>query len=75
MALVGVSQGRLGFLTDISVENMIGTIGAILDGKFVAEKRMLLEGRVSGKGHKASRALAFNDVVVSKGARGNLRGR
>ena len=72
VALVGVSQGRLGFLTDISVENMIGTIGAILDGKFVAEKRMLLEGRVRGRVHKAFRALAFNDVVVSKGARGNL---
>ena len=31
VALVGVNQGRLGFLTDISVENMIATIGAILD--------------------------------------------
>jgi NAD+ kinase len=72
VALVGVSQGRLGFLTDISVENMIVTIGAILDGKFVAEKRMLLEGRVRSKAREAFRALAFNDVVVSKGARGNL---
>ena len=72
VALVGVSQGRLGFLTDISVENMIGTIGAILDGKFVAEKRMLLEGRIRSKSQKAIRALAFNDVVVSKGGRGNL---
>ena len=72
VALVGVSQGRLGFLTDISVENMVVTIGAILDGKFVAEKRMLLEGRVRSKAREAFRALAFNDVVVSKGARGNL---
>ena len=72
VALVGVSQGRLGFLTDISVENMIGTIGAILDGKFVAEKRMLLEGRIRSRAKKAFRELAFNDVVVSKGARGNL---
>ncbi|HEY7658633.1 MAG TPA: NAD kinase [Burkholderiales bacterium] len=72
VALVGISQGRLGFLTDISVENMIGIIGAILDGKFVAEKRMLLEGRVGSKAKNAARALAFNDVVVSKGARANL---
>jgi NAD+ kinase len=72
VALVGVSQGRLGFLTDISVENMIATIGAILDGKFVAEKRMLLEGLVRTRAKKATRALAFNDVVVSKGARANL---
>ena len=72
VALIGVNQGQLGFLTDISVETMIGTIGAILDGKFVTEKRMLLEGRIRSRAQKASRELAFNDVVVSKGARGNM---
>ena len=72
VALIGVNQGQLGFLTDISVETMIGTIGAILDGKFVTEKRMLLEGRIRSRAQKASRVLAFNDVVVSKGARGNM---
>ena len=72
VALIGVNQGQLGFLTDISVETMIGTIGAILDGKFVTEKRMLLEGRVRSRAQKAFRVLAFNDVVVSKGARGNM---
>ena len=72
VALIGVNQGQLGFLTDISVETMIGTIGSILDGKFVTEKRMLLEGRIRSRTQKASRVLAFNDVVVSKGARGNM---
>jgi NAD+ kinase len=72
VALIGVNQGQLGFLTDISVETMIGTIGAILDGKFVTEQRMLLEGRIRGRAQKAARVLAFNDVVVSKGARGNM---
>lgn len=72
VALIGVNQGRLGFLTDISVETMIATIGTILDGKFVTEKRMLLEGRVRNRAQKASRSLAFNDVVVSKGARANM---
>ena len=55
VALVGVNQGRLGFLTDISVENMIETIGAILDGKYVTEERMLLEGEVCSGAQKASR--------------------
>jgi NAD+ kinase len=72
VALIGVNQGQIGFLTDISVETMIGTIGSILDGKFVTEKRMLLEGRIRSRSQKASRVLAFNDVVVSKGARGNM---
>ncbi|MGZ9067467.1 MAG: NAD(+)/NADH kinase, partial [Burkholderiales bacterium] len=32
VALVGVNQGRLGFLTDISLDTMVQTIGGILDG-------------------------------------------
>lgn len=72
VALVGINQGRLGFLTDISVENMIATIGAILDGKFVAEQRMLLEGEVYRGTKKEFEARAFNDVVVSKGVQGNM---
>ena len=72
VALVGVNQGRLGFLTDISVENMIATIGAILDGKFVAEERMLLEGQVYTGAKKTFDSLAFNDVVISKGTKGNM---
>ena len=70
--LIGVNQGRLGFLTDISVENMIATIGAILDGKFVTEERMLLEGEVHRGANKVFEALAFNDAVVSKGGKGSM---
>jgi NAD+ kinase len=72
VALVGVNQGRLGFLTDISVDNMIATIGAILDGRFVAEERMLLEGTVRRGGKQIFEALAFNDVVISKGVAGSM---
>jgi NAD+ kinase len=72
VALVGVNQGRLGFLTDISVDNMIATIGAILDGRFVAEERMLLEGKVHRDGRQVFEALAFNDVVVTKGVAGSM---
>jgi NAD+ kinase len=70
--LVGVNQGRLGFLTDISVDNMITTIGTILDGKYVTESRMLIEGRVRSGAKKPVEVLAFNDVVLSKGNKGNM---
>jgi NAD+ kinase len=72
VALVGVNQGRLGFLTDISVDNMIATIGAILDGHFVAEERMLLQGTVHRGEKKIFEALACNDVVISKGFAGSM---
>ena len=70
--LVGVNQGRLGFLTDISTDTMFKTIGAMLDGKYVTEDRMLLDGRVYRGKEKVFEALAFNDVVVSKGTKGSM---
>jgi NAD+ kinase len=86
--LVGVNQGRLGFLTDLSVDRMAAAIDAILDGHYIAESRMLLEATFgplpaaagsgptpAGAGSQAdpsSTVLAFNDVVISKGERGGM---
>lgn len=72
VALVGVNQGRLGFLTDISLDTMFETIGKILDGDYVTEERMLLEAQVHSGGKRVFDVLAFNDVVVSKGVKGSM---
>jgi len=72
VALVGVNQGRLGFLTDISLDTMYETISAILDGQCVTEDRMLLQGEIVSGGTQTTDVLAFNDVVVSKGIEGNM---
>ena len=72
VALVGVNQGRLGFLTDISLDTMYETIAKILDGQCVTEDRMLLQGEIHRDGKQVLEVLAFNDVVVSKGIEGNM---
>ena len=72
VALVGVNQGRLGFLTDISVDTMIETIGAVLDNKFVTEDRMLLSAEIWSGEERVFEVLAFNDVVLSKGVKGSM---
>ena len=72
VALVGVNQGRLGFLTDISLDTMYETISAILDGHSVTEDRMLLQGEIHRGGERVLDVLALNDVVVSKGVEGNM---
>src|SRR6478672_628359 len=46
VALVGVNQGRLGFLTDLSIDTMFESIGTILEGRYVTEERMLLEAEI-----------------------------
>jgi NAD+ kinase len=66
--LIGINQGRLGFMTDIPSERMIPVLADILRGKAKAERRTLLEGRVLRNGVVAETGLAVNDVVVSRGA-------
>lgn len=65
--LIGINQGRLGFMTDISQERMIPVLTEMLDGKVESEQRSLLEGVVVRDGDTIFHALAFNDVVVSRG--------
>ena len=72
VALVGINQGRLGFLTDISVDTMFDTIGAILDGDFITEDRMLLAAEIFSGDERVAEVLAFNDVVLSKGVKGSM---
>lgn len=70
--LVGVNQGRLGFLTDVSVETMVETLGTMLDGEHVAEERMLLSAEVLAGDELLFQGLAFNDVVVHRGTKGSM---
>jgi NAD+ kinase len=66
--LIGINQGRLGFMTDISQEGMIPVLAEMMSGKLEAEQRTLLEGSVVRNGETIFHALAFNDVVVARGA-------
>ncbi|MCX7163541.1 MAG: NAD kinase [Betaproteobacteria bacterium] len=70
--LVGINQGRLGFMTDISLDAMIESITALLEGKFSREQRFLLNAEVLRDGEPAFQTLALNDVVVNKGDIGRM---
>ncbi|HCA27870.1 MAG TPA: NAD kinase [Betaproteobacteria bacterium] len=66
-SLVGVNQGRLGFLTDVSVDTMFHTLEEILGGEYLCEERFLLNTVIRRRGQAVFSACAFNDVVISKG--------
>ncbi|HYQ98740.1 MAG TPA: NAD kinase [Casimicrobiaceae bacterium] len=71
--LVGVNQGRLGFLTDIPLASMEQVLGPILDGRHVEDRRTLLEATVHRVGDgPAETALALNEVVVNRGTSGGM---
>ena len=66
--LIGINQGRLGFITDIPAERMLPLLADMLNGNVESEQRSLLEGKVVREGETIFQGLAFNDVVVSRGA-------
>ncbi len=70
--LVGVNQGRLGFLTDIARTDMLTCIDDLLAGKFTPETRFLLAGDIVRENQVIASNLAFNEIVVDKGAIGRL---
>jgi len=66
--LIGINQGRLGFITDIPRDQMILAVAQILDGKHVEEQRCMLEAIVVRDGEQIFSGVAFNDIVLSRGA-------
>jgi NAD+ kinase len=70
--LVGINQGRLGFLTDITRSDAEHGLDAILRGDAVEESRFMLDVAVLREGVPAFNAVALNDVVVNKGDLGRM---
>lgn len=70
--LVGINQGRLGFLTDISRNDALVKLGEILDGRYSEESRAMLDAEVLRAGQRVFQTLALNDVVVNKGDLGRM---
>ncbi|WP_395004598.1 NAD kinase [Undibacterium sp.] len=66
--LIGINQGRLGFITDIPRDQMIPAIAKILEGKHIAEQRCMLQAIVVRDGEQIFSGVAFNDIVLSRGA-------
>ncbi|MCX8520880.1 MAG: NAD kinase [Rhodoferax sp.] len=66
--LIGINQGRLGFITDIPFDQYKAVLGPMLGGAFEEDQRSLLHGKVLRDGVCVFSALAMNDVVVNRGA-------
>ena len=66
--LIGINQGRLGFITDVAYGNFAETLGAMLEGEYDEEQRSLLEAVLKRDGETIFESVALNDVIVSRGA-------
>ena len=66
--LIGINQGRLGFITDIPLDQFAATLPAMLQGDYEEDHRSLMEATVTRDGESVFEAVAMNDVVVNRGA-------
>ena len=66
LPLMGINVGNIGFLTDISPDDLTNSVKDVLNGNFTEDRRFFLEakinGQVFGKDH-----LALNEIVIHSG--------
>ena len=66
--LIGINQGRLGFITDIPLNSFADTLKDMLRGEYEEDNRAMMHAKVWRDGDCVFDALALNDVVVNRGA-------
>jgi len=64
--ILGVNLGGLGFLTEITLEEIYPVLENILQGKVKIEKRMRLRAGVFRQEHGVGEFSVLNDVVITK---------
>ncbi|MDZ7813061.1 MAG: NAD kinase [Ideonella sp.] len=65
--LVGINQGRLGFITDVRGTDWAEALGPIVRGDYEEERRSMMEGGVWRDDEPIFQGMALNDVVVARG--------
>jgi NAD+ kinase len=70
--LIGINHGRVGFITDIALDQMAEALPPMLAGRYEIDRRVGLDAEVRRAGRVEFRALAVNDVVVSRGITGGM---
>jgi NAD+ kinase len=66
--LIGINQGRLGFITDIPLDRFRDALGPMLAGQYEEDHRSMMQASVLRDGECVFEAAALNDVVVHRGA-------
>ena len=72
VAILGINCGRLGFLADVTLDEMLDSVDHILNGEYTTESRLQLDARLESGGNVVAGGVAFNDVVVQRPAAGPM---
>lgn len=71
-AILGINRGRLGFLADVTPDDMIASVEQVLRGDYTRDSRLLLEARLVEQSGEESTAYALNDVVLKRRETGRM---
>ena len=66
--ILAVNLGSLGFLTEVALPELYGTLEQVLKGESHIERRMLLNAFLKRKEETVRSDFALNDVVINKSA-------
>lgn len=70
--LLGVNRGRLGFLADVTPDEMLSSVDHVLDGNYTRDSRLKLEARLERPDGDTLAARALNDVVLQRRDTGRM---
>ena len=70
--LLGINRGRLGFLADVTPDEMLSSVDHILAGDYLIEPRLLLNAELQRSDGESVHGVAFNDVVLQRTHAGRM---
>ncbi len=70
--ILGINRGRLGFLADVTPDQMITSVEHVLKGDYSTDSRLMLEARLLRGDGSEKLAFALNDVVLTRRETGRM---
>tara|TARA_B100001564_G_scaffold311482_1_gene283799 strand:- start:756 stop:1646 length:891 start_codon:yes stop_codon:yes gene_type:complete len=62
--ILGVNFGKIGFLVDVDKKDIIKKVFEIINGNYLTDKRMLIDGKITDSNGKITSSTSLNDIVI-----------
>lgn len=65
--ILGVNLGGLGFLTEVTLDELYPTLEKVIKGDYIIDERMMLMTHIHRQGERLAQSPVLNDVVINHG--------
>ena len=70
--ILGINRGRLGFLADVTPDEMLTSVDHVLEGNYSTDSRLMLEAKLLRDDGEEVLAYALNDIVLQRRETGRM---